>query len=127
MEPEIFAIFQHKVERTPHFTRVTEVRHMFHSDIHCCFLWMVLILTCPASFLPHAHTAPSVSMATMNSDPQARCTTFLSLMRVTITGHFYNNMRNTDALIMSTVMGISFRQSHPRKTLSGACTVTNES
>ena len=27
VDPEIFAIFQHKVERTPLFTRVTEVRH----------------------------------------------------------------------------------------------------
>ena len=68
-----------------------------------CFLH---IRTCPASFLPHAHTTPSVSMATMNSDPQARCTTFLSLMRVTITGHFYN-MRNTDDPVVSTVMAIS--------------------
>ena len=30
VDPEIFAIFQHKVERIPHFTRVTEVRHMFN-------------------------------------------------------------------------------------------------
>ena len=28
IEPEIFGIFQHKVERIPHFARVTEVRHM---------------------------------------------------------------------------------------------------
>ena len=26
VDPEIFAIFQHKVERIPHFVRVTEVR-----------------------------------------------------------------------------------------------------
>ena len=26
---EIFAIFQHKVQRIPHFARVTEVRHIF--------------------------------------------------------------------------------------------------
>ena len=31
VEPEKFPIFQHKVEWTPHFTRVTEVRH-----IHVC-------------------------------------------------------------------------------------------
>ena len=29
IEPEIFGIFQHKVERTPHFARVSEVRHIF--------------------------------------------------------------------------------------------------
>ena len=28
VEPEIFQVFQHKVERTPHFTRVTEMRHI---------------------------------------------------------------------------------------------------
>ena len=28
VDPEIFAIFQHKVERIPHFARVTEVRHI---------------------------------------------------------------------------------------------------
>ena len=28
IEPEIFGIFQHKVERTPHFARVSEVRHV---------------------------------------------------------------------------------------------------
>ena len=28
-EPEIFPIFQHKVERIPHFAHVTEVRHIF--------------------------------------------------------------------------------------------------
>ena len=28
IEPEIFGIFQHKVERVPHFARVSEVRHM---------------------------------------------------------------------------------------------------
>ena len=27
VEPEIFPIFQHKIERIPHFARVTEVRH----------------------------------------------------------------------------------------------------
>ena len=27
--PEIFPTFQHKVERIPHFARVTEVRHAF--------------------------------------------------------------------------------------------------
>ena len=27
VDPEIFAIFQHKVERIPHFAGVTEVRH----------------------------------------------------------------------------------------------------
>ena len=31
VDPEIFLIFQHKVEWTPHFTRVTEVRHMYTS------------------------------------------------------------------------------------------------
>ena len=29
VEAEIFPIFQHKVEWTQHFTRVTEVRHMY--------------------------------------------------------------------------------------------------
>ena len=29
MEPEIFPTFQHKVERVPHFARVSEVRHIF--------------------------------------------------------------------------------------------------
>ena len=29
VDPEIFAIFQHKVEQIPHFAQVTEVRHMF--------------------------------------------------------------------------------------------------
>ena len=29
IEPEIFGIPQHKVERTPHFARVSEVRHMY--------------------------------------------------------------------------------------------------
>ena len=33
VDPEIFAIFQHKVERTPHFTRVTEVRNIFLAKI----------------------------------------------------------------------------------------------
>ena len=28
IEPEIFLIFQHKVERVPHFARVSEVRHI---------------------------------------------------------------------------------------------------
>ena len=28
IEPEIFPIFKHKVERVPHFARVSEVRHM---------------------------------------------------------------------------------------------------
>ena len=28
VEPEIFAIFQHKVEQVPHFTYVTGVRHI---------------------------------------------------------------------------------------------------
>ena len=31
---EIFGIFQHKVERTPHFARVSEVRHM--SRLQAC-------------------------------------------------------------------------------------------
>ena len=29
VEPEIFPTFQHKVERIPHFARVTEVRHIY--------------------------------------------------------------------------------------------------
>ena len=32
VDPEIFAIFQHEVERIPHFTRVTEVRHIYLCD-----------------------------------------------------------------------------------------------
>ena len=28
IEPEIFGFFQHKVERVPHFARVSEVRHI---------------------------------------------------------------------------------------------------
>ena len=49
---KIFAIFQHKVERTPHFTRVTEVRHMGKSNISIscikmykswvCLIWWIL-------------------------------------------------------------------------------------
>ena len=31
IEPEIFGIFQHKVERTSHFARVSEVRHISFS------------------------------------------------------------------------------------------------
>ena len=36
VDPEIFAIFQHKVEQIPHFTRVTEVRHIraLHGSPH---------------------------------------------------------------------------------------------
>ena len=30
---EIFLIFQHKVEGTPHFARVSEVRHMYLTNI----------------------------------------------------------------------------------------------
>ena len=33
IEPEIFGIFQHKVERTPHFARVSEVRYIYVSFI----------------------------------------------------------------------------------------------
>ena len=33
VDPEIFAIFQHKVERIPHFARVTEVRHIFFEHV----------------------------------------------------------------------------------------------
>ena len=33
VDPEIFTIFQHKVERIPHFARVTEVRHIFIADL----------------------------------------------------------------------------------------------
>ena len=29
VDPEIFPIFQHKVERIPHFARVIEVRHIY--------------------------------------------------------------------------------------------------
>ena len=29
VDPEIFTIFQHKVERTLHLTRVTEARHIY--------------------------------------------------------------------------------------------------
>ena len=32
IEPEIFGFFEHKVERVPHFARVSEVRHMFSFD-----------------------------------------------------------------------------------------------
>ena len=32
VDPEIFAIFQYKVERIPHFTRVTEARHIYMSQ-----------------------------------------------------------------------------------------------
>ena len=35
VDREIFAIFQHKVERIPHFARVTEVRHIFLADFPC--------------------------------------------------------------------------------------------
>ena len=28
VEPEIFSIFQHKVERTPHFAQVVEIVHI---------------------------------------------------------------------------------------------------
>ena len=30
---EIFPIFQHKVEGTPHFAHVSEVRHMYVGDV----------------------------------------------------------------------------------------------
>ena len=33
VDPEIFAIFQHKVERIPHLARVTEVRHIFGGSL----------------------------------------------------------------------------------------------
>ena len=33
IEPEIFGFFQHKVERVPHFARVSEVRHMKMKEI----------------------------------------------------------------------------------------------
>ena len=45
VDPEIFAIFQHKVEWMPHFARVTEVRHMSHFTYVCkmrCLLNLVL-------------------------------------------------------------------------------------
>ena len=29
VEPEIFPTFQHKVERVPHFARISEVRHIY--------------------------------------------------------------------------------------------------
>ena len=29
IEPEIFGIFQHKLEGIPHFARVSEVRHIY--------------------------------------------------------------------------------------------------
>ncbi len=48
----------------------------------CC------LFTCPPSLRPQAQATPSVSMATMNSEPHARCTTLRSFILVTITGHF---------------------------------------
>ena len=41
VDPEIFAIFQHKVERIPHFARVTEVRHMLLFNL---FLFLMLFI-----------------------------------------------------------------------------------
>ena len=39
VDPEIFAIFQHKVVRVPHFAQVTEMRHilMFVNVWMCLF------------------------------------------------------------------------------------------
>ena len=37
VDPEIFAIFQHKVERIPHFARVTEVRHILFNKYQDSF------------------------------------------------------------------------------------------
>ena len=34
VESEIFNIFQHKVEWVPHFARVSEVKHIFESDLN---------------------------------------------------------------------------------------------
>ena len=42
VDPEIFATFQYKVERIPHFARVTEVRHM-----HCTVKIKLLTLPPP--------------------------------------------------------------------------------
>ena len=36
VEPEIFPTFQHKVERIPHFARVSEVRHMEEKQVIYC-------------------------------------------------------------------------------------------
>ena len=33
IEPEILGIFQHKVERTPHFARLSEVRHIWEYNV----------------------------------------------------------------------------------------------
>ena len=43
IEPEIFGIFQHKVERTPHFARVSEVRHIFRGFSAQNFGFMIVI------------------------------------------------------------------------------------
>ena len=38
VEPEIFPIFQHKVERIPHFTQVTEIVHIVLNDLRKPFV-----------------------------------------------------------------------------------------
>ena len=40
VDPEILAIFQHKVEQIPHFVWVTEVRHIYT----LCFLFDTLVI-----------------------------------------------------------------------------------
>ena len=47
VDPEIFAIIQHKVERIPHFARVTEVRHILKigSDLFK-FVLLLLVYVC---------------------------------------------------------------------------------
>ena len=47
VEPEIFPIFQHKVERIPHFTRVTEMGHIQESLPWCCILTSTIHGSCP--------------------------------------------------------------------------------
>ena len=56
IEPEIFRIFQHKVERIPHFARVSEVRYIYHS-----------LSTFPVSVIEHYHSEQSVRKNTIRA------------------------------------------------------------
>ena len=46
VDPEIFAIFQHKVEWIPHFARVTEVRHMYLNSLFDLRIITILLCKC---------------------------------------------------------------------------------
>ena len=56
IEPEIFGIFQHKVEGIPHFARVSEVRHMLCAT----FEWALCVGV--RGFVFHCVTENSIVM-----------------------------------------------------------------